>query len=90
MRKFIILSAAISLIGSASLAMAQDRDHRGPDRGNPAANGRNAIGQPQFREHHDAPSQPAETMRGINRALNGNPGRRLKLATFTEARCALI
>lgn len=80
MRKFIILSAAISLLSSASLAMAQDRDHRGPERGNPAATGRNAIGQPQFREHHDAPSpsrsgSPAETMRGVNRALNGNPGR---------------
>jgi len=78
MRKFVILSAVIGLIGSTSLAMAQDRDHRGPDRGKPAESGRNSIGQSQFREHHDAPSQPAspaETMRGINRSLNGNPGR---------------
>jgi len=76
MRKFIILSAAIGLLSSASLALAQDRDHR--DRGNSGESGRNAIGQSQFREHHDAPSQsgsPAETMRGVNRALNGNPGR---------------
>jgi len=56
MRKFLISAAIVSLIGSASLAMAQDRDHRGPDRNNGSENGRNSIGQSQFREHHDAPS----------------------------------
>lgn len=74
MRKFIILSAAIGLLSSTPLAMAQDRDHRGPDRGNPAANGHNAIGQPQFREHHDAPSPPSGVRDG-GRAPNGNPSR---------------
>jgi len=79
MRKFVILAAMVGLFGAVPLAMAQDRDHRGSDRGN-AETGRNSIGQSQFREHHDAPSpspsaSPAETMRGINRALNGNPGR---------------
>jgi len=56
MRKFLISAAIVSLIGGASLAMAQDRDHRGPDRNNGSENGRNSIGQSQFREHHDAPS----------------------------------
>jgi Ni/Co efflux regulator RcnB len=73
MRKLVILAA---IVGLATSAMAQDRDHR--DRGNSGENGRNSIGQSQFREHHDAPSpsgSPADTMRGINRALNGNPGR---------------
>ncbi|MBS0279725.1 MAG: RcnB family protein [Proteobacteria bacterium] len=74
MRKFLISAAIVSLIGSASLAIAQDRDHRGPERGN-SQSGRNSIGQSQFREHHDAPSPQADTMRGINRAMNGNPGR---------------
>lgn len=90
MRKLVISAAILSLLGGAPLAMAQDRDHRGPDGGNPTANGRNAIGERQFREHHDAPS-PArvaqqaqspgdaatQTMRGVNRSLGNqpNPGR---------------
>ncbi len=54
----------------------------------PAMNGRNAIGQREMREHHDTPTasaaaQPAsgtpaaaaDTMRGINRAMDRNPGR---------------
>jgi Ni/Co efflux regulator RcnB len=52
---------------------------------NPAT-GRGPIGERQFREHHDVPStvaqaqQPgaagaADAMRGVNRALNGNPSR---------------
>lgn len=40
----------------------------------PAMNGRNAIGQREMREHHDTPAA-ADTMRGINRAMDRNPGR---------------
>jgi len=59
---------------SAPQATAQAQPHFSP------TDGRDSIGARQFREHHDAPSpspsaSPAETMRGINRALNGNPGR---------------
>jgi len=72
MRKFLISAAIVSLIGSASLAMAQDRGHRGPDRNNPSESGRNSIGQSQFREHHDAPSPPSGVREG-NRA--SGPGR---------------
>ncbi|HEY4275754.1 MAG TPA: RcnB family protein [Rhizomicrobium sp.] len=68
MRSFLISVAVLSLVGGATLAMAQDRGgpdgQRGGERGgaqhqnapNPAANGRGAIGERQFREHHDAPS----------------------------------
>ncbi len=72
MRKFLISAAIVSLIGGASLAMAQDRDHRGPERGNSSESGRNAIGQSQFREHHDAPSPPSGVR---DRAPDTNPGR---------------
>lgn len=72
MRKFLLSAAIVSLIGSASLAIAQDRDHRGPERGNSAESGRNSIGQSQFREHHDAPSPPSGVRDG-NRA--SGPGR---------------
>lgn len=72
MRKLLISAAIVSLIGGASLAMAQDRDHRGPERGNSAESGRNSIGQSQFREHHDAPSPPSGVRDG-NRA--SGPGR---------------
>ncbi|MES2255756.1 MAG: RcnB family protein [Pseudomonadota bacterium] len=86
MRKFLISAAILSLLGAAPLAMAQDRDHRGSDGNNPAANGHNAIGERQFREHRDAPSpqrvaQPAQspadaaarTMGGVNRSLGNQP-----------------
>lgn len=101
MRSFLISAAVLALVGSTSLTIAQDRDHggRGGPRGgeragvsqsapNPAMNGRGAIGQRQFREHHDAPSpqpsaQPgraqtpadaaARQMRGINRAFGNAP-----------------
>lgn len=72
MRRFFISVAVIGLVGSTSLAIAQDRGgHDGPrggERGgpqaqsapNPTMNGRGAIGERLFREHHDAPSpQPA-------------------------------
>jgi Ni/Co efflux regulator RcnB len=103
MRKFLISAAVIALIGSASAATAQDQDHhRGggdnrphgenhgaPAQNSPAINGRNAIGQREMREHHDAPAtrvaaQPApgtpegaaaDTMRGINRQMDRNLGR---------------
>jgi Ni/Co efflux regulator RcnB len=109
MRKFLIASAILGLIGGTSLAMAQDHGHGGnpsggaphgapggaphgsggaphgpggaPHPGGPAphaaspaaaqrsapqaapnaATGRNAIGQREFREHHDAPS-PTRTV----------------------------
>jgi Ni/Co efflux regulator RcnB len=70
MRKFLISAAIVSLIGGASLAMAQDRDHRGPERGNSAESGRNSIGQPQTREHHDAPPSGVR-----DRAPDANAGR---------------
>lgn len=68
MRNFLISVAVLTLMGGTSLAIAQDRgDHDGPRGGErrgaqqqnapgPAANGRGAIGERQFREHHDAPS----------------------------------
>lgn len=71
MRRFLISVTVLSLVGSSGLAIAQDRGgHDGPrggERGaqaqsapNPAMNGRGAIGERLFREHHDAPSpQPA-------------------------------
>lgn len=73
MRKFLISAAIVSLICSASLAMAQDRDHRGPERGNSAESGRNSIGQPQSREHHDAPSPPSGVRDGGRASGPGRP-----------------
>jgi Ni/Co efflux regulator RcnB len=53
-----------------------------PQAGAPAApnpgagNGRNAIGQRDTREHHDAPSPPAATQQApAPNAMRGNPGR---------------
>jgi Ni/Co efflux regulator RcnB len=96
MRKLLLSVAVLGLLGGTTPALAQDHDRGGRPRGGehgaaqgaPDANGRNAIGQRQFREHHDVPSprpaappQRAQTpadaaaqqMRGINRAFGNQP-----------------
>ena len=88
MRKFLISAAIVGLIAGTSLATAQDQDHRGggqhgePGNGPraaapapaPATNGRNAIGQREMREHHDAPAA-APAAPAANAMRGGNPGR---------------
>ena len=74
MRRFVISAAIISLIGGASLAMAQDRDHGGsaPRGGRPEPHSGPAMSGPQ--EHRDAPAMRANDndRRGDN-AMRG-PG----------------
>ena len=82
MRRFVISAAIISLIGGASLAMAQDRDRGGPHDGRAEPRSGPAMSGPRPQEHHDAPAMRAndndnrrsDAMRGpgpSNNAMRG-------------------
>jgi Ni/Co efflux regulator RcnB len=83
MRKFVISAATICLIGSAGLAMAQDRDHGGGPHGGPDGAQHDSGSQPRPgpatlgpREHHDAPAMRAAPAATPSNAMRTNNDRR--------------